>query len=128
MHQTNWKPEPYAVTRKRKKLQAAEELAEAYREVDARDAGICWVTGRYTGSSPDPDYRREHHHLSGRRVQPAWKCAPERIITTCASAHKLITLGFIEVEGKDARKPIFFHWSKSMPKPYPFQIQSKRGR
>jgi len=55
--------------------------------------------------------RREHHHLKGRNVRPEWVTRPERIILVCKEAHELITAGFIEVEGTDARKVVRFHWA-----------------
>lgn len=126
MHVTNPKPVPGQHVHRRR-LDRKGKLDAAYEDVDARDAGICWVTGRFT-RGPDPRFARDHHHLKGRRVRPAWISKPERIITVTREAHRLITAGFIDVEGCDARKPIFFHWHPSMPKPYPFVIVSKRGQ
>ena len=123
----NPKPLPAAITRRRKRLAHDRKLAAAYAEVDLRDGGIYWVTGRYTRSSPDPRFRRDHHHLRGRRVRPEYIYKPERIITTCAEAHRLITGGYIDVEGDDARRPLFFHWNATMPKgEEPFVIVGKR--
>ena len=104
-------------------------LLDAYAEVDLRDASICAVTGRFTkAGAPDARVRREHHHLKGRNVRPEWVTVPKRIITVCKEAHDLITGGFIEVEGTDATKPIFFHWREDMMRVRlkPFRIVGKR--
>ena len=104
-------------------------LLDAYAEVDLRDASICAVTGRFTkAGAPDARVRREHHHLKGRNVRPEWVTVPKRIITVCKEAHDLITGGFIEVEGTDATKPIFFHWREDMMRGRlkPFRIAGKR--
>lgn len=127
------KPLPRAVTKHRKRIKADAALQEAYADVDARDAGICWVTGRWTapyGSerAVDPRVRREHHHLKGRNVKPEWVTDPRRIITVCAEAHGLITQGWIVVEGCDARKPIFFHWRSDVKANLrPFVIKGRRS-
>lgn len=113
---------PGVVTRRQKRLDQEQALREAYADVDRRDGGYCWVTGRYTSAgAPDARIRREHHHLKGRNVKPEWVYRPERIITVCAEAHQLITAGWIVVEGCDARKPIFFHYAPhvaAMHKPF----------
>lgn len=106
-----------------------EALAEAYAEVDLRDASICWVTGRFTkAGAPDARVRREHHHLKGRNVRPDWVNVPKRIITVCAEAHELIEGGFIQVEGTDATKPIFFFWNEQAMRGRlkPFRIIGRR--
>jgi len=120
---------PRAITRGKKRAADAKALEDAYADVDRRDGGYCWVTGRYTQSrAADPRVRREHHHLKGRRVRPEWVTKPERIVTVCAEAHQLIGLGWIVVEGCDARKPIFFHWADFVkPQQKTFQIQAQRG-
>jgi len=105
-------------------------LLDAYAEVDLRDASICWVTGRFTKpGAPDGRVRREHHHLKGRNVRTEWVTVPKRIITVCAEAHQLIEGGFIQVEGADATRPIFFHWNESMMRgrKKPFVIIGKRN-
>jgi len=122
------KPDPSPVTKHARRKLAEQALREAYAEVDLRDGGICWVTGRFTRpGAVDPRVRREHHHLKGRNVRPEWVTRPERIILVCNEAHLLITAGWIVVEGSDARKPIFFHWAPHVdPKKRPFVIASKR--
>lgn len=120
--------EPSVVTRRKRRAADAKALAEAYADVDLRDGGFCWVTGRYTSpNTPDPRGRREHHHLKGRRVRPDWVTRPERIITVCAEAHQLITRGWIAVEGCDARKQLFFHWSE-LATSKPFELRPRHRR
>jgi len=119
--------EPGAVARRRRRAADAKALAEAYADVDRRDAGQCWVTGRFTmAGEPDRRLRREHHHLKGRNIKPEWVTVPKRIITVCAEAHQLITAGWIEVEGTDATKVIRFHWTDLCKGPRPFEIRSRR--
>lgn len=122
------KGEPRSIRKARLRKEESDALAAAYADVDLRDGGICWVTGRWTKpGAVDARMRREHNHLKGRHVKPEWVTRPERIITVCAEAHQLIHAGWIVVEGCDARKPIFFHWAawvKSREKP--FQIQALR--
>lgn len=123
------KPQPSVVTKHAKRKAADLSLAQAYAEVDARDGGKCWVTGRHTRPGVvDPNVRREHHHLKGRNVKPEWRHKPERIITVCNSAHVLITAGWIVVEGCDARKPIRFSWAEHVKaKDKPLVIQRQTG-
>lgn len=121
--------EPRVVTRHKRRKEAAQALQDAYAEVDLRDQGICWVTGRHTSSgAPDARVRREHHHLKGRNVMPEWVDKPERIVTVTKEAHDLITAGWIQVEGDDARKVIRFHWASHVKASQkPFQIRSRRS-
>ena len=123
-----WEETPRAVTKHKRRKLASKALEDAYADVDARDAGYCWVTGRYTQSGAvDARVRREHHHLKGRRVRPEWVTKPARIITVCAEAHALITQGWIVVEGCDARKALFFHWRADVkPEQRPFVIKGRR--
>lgn len=122
------KPEPRAITKHKRRAAAGAELLEAYAVVDARDAGICWVTGRYTQPGhPDSRVRREHNHLRGRNVMPGWVTDPDHIVTVCVDAHRLITHEKIIVEGDDVRKAIRFHWREDVPKDQRiFHIQSRR--
>lgn len=122
------KGEPGLITRHRRKVAAEAALKQAYADVDLRDGGRCWITGRYADpSSPDPRFRREHHHLKGRNVRPEWVTKPERIITVAREAHLLINAGYIVVEGTDARKPIFFHWREGLKADQkPFVIRGRR--
>jgi hypothetical protein len=109
---------PLAVARRQRRANDAQALREAYADVDSRDGGFCWATGRYTvAGSVDARNRREHHHLKGRNVRPEWVFKPERIITLAAEVHQLVTAGWIDVEGCDARKPILFHWDRKHVKP-----------
>jgi hypothetical protein len=110
---------PVKVERHNKRAAKKLALEDAYAIVDKRDGNTCWVTSVYLEpAAVDPKFRREHHHLKGRRVEPSWVTKPERIILVSALAHDLITKGWIAVEGVDARKPIFFTWTalaKSKP-------------
>lgn len=120
--------EPRAVSRRKRRAADEKALREAYADVDAREAGYCQVTGRYTQPGHvDARIRREHHHLKGRRVRPEWVTRSERIILVTAEVHRLITLGWIAVEGCDARKPLFFHWT-SLAKSKPFEIKGKKAQ
>jgi hypothetical protein len=111
---TFWKHQQGLATidRHQRKADRKKRLNDAYEAVDKRDEGVCWVTGRKTHPSGGPETARDHHHLAGRNVRPEWKFEPDRIITVCREAHRLITDGIIEVEGDDARLPIFFHWAE----------------
>ena len=120
---------PRVIERHQRRKQASQALQDAYSDVDVRDGGWCWVTGRYTQSgSPDARNRREHHHLKGRNVKPSWVTEPNRIITVCAEAHQLITNGWIVVEGVDARRAVRFHWRADIKAAQkPFQIKGRRS-
>lgn len=123
--------EPAAISRRKRRAADAKALQEAYDDVDRRDAGVCWATGRHTvKGAPDARQRRERHHLKGRRVRPDWICQPRRIITLAAEVHELVTLGWIDVEGCDALKPIFFHWNPAYVKPgkEPFELRPRHRR
>ena len=113
--------------RRKRRLTKADDLREAYALVDARDGGVCRVTGRYTVSgAPDARVRREHHHLRGRRVRPEWRSDADRIILVCAEAHQLIEGGFLTVEGDNAAGVLRFHWNGIRPSERPFAIKSRR--
>lgn len=113
--------------RRARRVERDQALADAYADVDARDAGICWASGAYTQhGAPMAEQRREHHHLRGRRVMPEWRHDPHHIITVSKLAHDLITGGFLVVEGDDARKPIRFHWQMPKGTKPPFHLRSKR--
>jgi hypothetical protein len=115
--------------RRSRRAADATRLKAAYEEVDRRHGPICAVTGvRFRFDSPDPRFTRHHHHLKGRRVRPDWIYRPERIIPCTAEAHDLIEGGFIDVEGNDARKPMFFHWNEEMMRgrKKPFRLVGKR--
>lgn len=120
--------EPRAITKGKERAEDSSALDSAYREVDLRDGGTCWVTGRYTvAGSPDRRNRREHHHLQGRNVAPERVTDQANIITTCAEAHSLIESGHVIVEGIDTTKPIRFHWRADVPAASRiFRIKSKR--
>ena len=122
------KGQPRVIERHTKRVDAEKALKEAYAEVDARDAGRCWVTGKRTESnSVDPRRRREHHHLVARSRDRALIAEPSNIITVTAEAHDLIERGWLVVEGVDATKAIRFHFAEHVkPEQKPFRIASRR--
>jgi hypothetical protein len=127
----NFKPAKGSRLLDKKARKAAEEqeLAEAYEVVNVRDGNQCRVTGRFVqAGAVDARLRREHHHLQPRSLARGLVAEPRNIILVCAEAHQLITGGFIEVEGRDATKPLFFHWREDMMRGRvkPFRIVGKR--
>lgn len=121
---------PVEVQREQRRASKTDALLAAYAEVDKRDASVCWVTGTVTvPGAPSQKIRREHHHLAGRRVQPGWVNDPDHIITVSRLAHRLITKGWIVVEGDDARRRLVFTWADHVTvamRPPGFRIRSKR--
>lgn len=118
--------EPAVITRRKRRAEDDASLRAAYDDVDARDAGYCWVTGRYTSPhNPDPRGRREHHHLEARSIAPERRSDPNNIVTVCAEAHALFKAGWLVSEGTDAREPLFFHWTENA-KSKPFEIKARR--
>lgn len=122
------KPAPLAVTKHRKRVDADAALREAYAEVDALDAGIRAVTGRYTSpGAVDPRVRREHHHLIPRSRDKGLIADAANIVTVCSEAHALIAAGWLIVEGTDARQVLRFHWREGIEASQrPFVIKSRR--
>lgn len=115
--------------KKARKAAEEKELAEAYEVVNVRDGNQCRVTGRFLqAGAVMAEVRREHHHLVPRSIAPDRVCDATNIILVAAEVHNLITGGFIEVEGKDATKPLFFHWREDMMRGRikPFAIKGKR--
>lgn len=130
-HQTNFKPPKGSgrLARNERRAEADAALEAAYEEVNQRDGNICRVTGRFLqAGAVMAEVRREHHHLEPRSIAPRRIADPTNIILVCKEAHDYITGGFIEVEGKDATKPLFFHWREDMMRGRvrPFRIVSKR--
>ena len=121
---------PAKIARHQRKVAKEKELEDAYEVVNQRDGNVCWVSGEYLQpGAVEAKSRREHHHLKGRRVRPEWVTKPERIILVSALVHDLITRGLIEVEGDDARKPLFFHWAAHVrPEHRIFRIQRRFSR
>jgi hypothetical protein len=112
---TFWKHDitPSVVERHERRKQRQQALEDAYKAVDVRDGNRCWVTGQHLDpSAVDPASRREHHHLVPRSRSKARREDVNNIILVSALAHSLITKGWIAVEGEDARKPIFFHYTE----------------
>lgn len=101
----------HAFTRRK---QAQSDLEAAYEIVNRRDENKSRVSGcTLLASSPDPRQRREHHHLSGRRVAPQDRANPDRIILVSAFEHGLLESGALVHEGEDASQRIVFHWDRS---------------
>ena len=127
----NWKPARGSrlLEKKARKAQEEQALADAYEIVNVRDGNQCRVTGRFLQpGAVMAEVRREHHHLQPRSIAPERVADPKNIILVCAEAHQLITGGFIEIEGKDATKPLFAHWNEKAMKGLvkPFRIVGKR--
>lgn len=130
-HATNFKPAKGSGRLDRRERKAKEEaaLAEAYEFVNVRDGNQCRVTGRFLQpGAVMASVRREHHHLEPRSTAPDRVCDPANIVLVAAEVHELITGGFIQVEGKNANKPVFFHWNEQAMKGRvkPFRIVGKR--
>lgn len=130
-HVTNPKPAKGSGRLDRRERKAAEEqaLADAYEVVNARDGNQCRVTGRFLQpGAVDARVRREHHHLQARSIAPHRVSDPRNIVLVSAEAHDLITGKFIDVEGIDATKPLFFHWNEEAMRGRvrPFRIVGKR--
>ena len=123
------KPVPAVATKHAKRTQAKAALEQAYADVDARDAGYCWVTGRYTQPGAiDARVRREHHHLIARSLAPERIDDPTNIVTVCAEAHSLFKAGWLVSEGIDARREVRFHWTEHVRhKDKPFVIKARRA-
>jgi hypothetical protein len=105
-------------------------VADAYDVVNVRDGNQCRVTGRFLqAGAVDGRVRREHHHLVPRSIAPERVADPNNILLVCAEAHELITGRFIEVEGTDASRPVFFHWNEDLMRGRvkPFRIIGKRS-
>lgn len=130
-HQTNFKPARGSrlLDKKARKAEEAAALDAAYEIVNQRDGNICRVTGRFlSAGAVMAEQRREHHHLQPRSIAPDRIADPKNIILVAAEVHHLITGGFIDVEGTDATKPIFFHWNEvaMRGRVRPFRIVGKR--
>lgn len=128
---TNFKPARGSsrLDRKARKAEDDQALADAYELVNARDGNQCRVTGRFlSAGAVMAEQRREHHHLQPRSIAPDRIADERNIILVCAEAHQYITGGFLEVEGKDATKPLFVHWNEAAMKGRvkPFRIVGKR--
>lgn len=128
---TNAKPPKGSgrLDRRARKAQEEAALREAYEEVDRRDCGFCRVTGRYTQpGAVDASWRRERHHLEPRSLAPDRVADVTNIITVAAEVHELITGRFIDVEGTNANKPMFFHWNEKAMKgrTKPFRLIGRR--
>ena len=119
---------PSTVARKQRKKDRKQRLQDAYDEVDERDGMVCQATGKtLQRQHMDAEQVLTHHHLAGRNVKPEWRHDADRIITVSLAAHRLITAGWIVVEGDDARQAIRCHWAAHVrPEMRPFRLKSRR--
>ena len=103
---------PVSVQRHDRKAAREKRLEEAYEAVNARDGNRCRVTGvPLVAGAPDPKVRRQHHHLGKRSTHRSLRESARNIVLVSAFAHTLIERGWLVAEGRDANKPIFWHWS-----------------
>jgi hypothetical protein len=103
---------PLAVERHDRKKAKQQRLEEAYAVVDQRDGNRCRATGvSLVAGDTDPRKRREHHHLVPRSRSQSGREDDRNICLLSALVHGLVTRGWITVEGVDARKPLFFHYT-----------------
>lgn len=110
------KGEPLYAQRHQRKVAAEKALEACYAQVEARDGNKCRVTGAYLQpGAVDPKVRREHHHLVKRSRDKILIDDPRNVILVSASAHRLITDGWLIVEGKDANQMLRFHWRNETP-------------
>jgi hypothetical protein len=128
---TNPKPAKgsHRLARNERRAAADKAMADAYEQVNQRDGNICRVTGRHlSAGAVDGRVRREHHHLVPRSIAPDRETDPTNIVLVCAEAHDLLTGHFLESEGKNANRPVFFHWNEQAMKGRikPFRIVGKR--
>lgn len=113
---------------RRRKKSKAELLQDAYDEVDRLDKLTCWVTGRtLRKGSVDARNRLERHHSYGRRAHPEKRHDVNFIFSVAAEVHEALTLGKLEQEGLDRRKPVFFHYN-CPPAQRHFEILPRRLR
>ena len=107
---------PRYVERHQRKVAAEKALEACYAQVEVRDKGKCRVTGAYLQpGAVDPKVRREHHHLVKRSQDKLLIDDPANVILVSAEAHRLITDGWLIVEGTDANGVLRFHWRNETP-------------
>lgn len=117
---------PVSVERYERKAKKQERLDAAYALVNKRDGHKCRCTGEpLAWPCPDAKHRREHHHLRGRNVAPERREDPQGICLVSAFVHKLITKGWIDVEGDNADGALRFHYT-ALAKSRPVRIKSRR--
>jgi hypothetical protein len=104
---------PGKVERHNRKADREKAMEAAYELVNKRDGGRSRVTGTHlTPGAPDPKARREHHHIVSRSRSKALREKPSNIMLCSAFEHDLIERGWLVVEGKNADRELFFHWSE----------------
>ena len=124
---------PSRVAKDRKKAQLATAIKHAYKEVDARDKLISWVSGKklVRGAASD-NVRLEHHHLDRRSQSKARQADPFNVISVSASEadyldfHYLIPVNKAGEVCHDTRKIADFHWNRNVirPKCEPFKVKA----
>jgi hypothetical protein len=97
---------------------AKASLEACYAQVEARDQNTCRVTGAHLSpGAVDPKARREHHHIVKRSRDRLLIDDPANVILVSAACHRLITDGWLIVEGADASLPnrLRYHWRNETP-------------
>jgi hypothetical protein len=120
---------PKVLERHSKKLDAEKALAEAYKQVDARDGRKCRATGRpLTPGAVLPQMRLERHHLAKRSTHKGLVAEVSNIVTLAADCHQLVEAGALEIEGTNADGRLVFRWNRKMVAAgkEPFKLLSKR--
>jgi hypothetical protein len=108
---------PRVVSRHQRKVAKQAALDQAYAVVNARDGNKCRCTGLpLDPRAKDDKHRREHHHLRERNVAPELRDDPANICLVSTAVHRLITAGYIVVEGTDATKRLVFTYADHVPK------------
>ncbi len=119
---------PLDIQRRTRKQDRQDALEAAYAIVDKRDGLRCWITGTLLQrSGVGAAGLLTRHHLDERSTSPERRADPDNIISVSLLAHRLITCGWIIVEGTDARRRVGFHWREGItPRMRPFVIKSRK--
>lgn len=77
--------------------------------VDARDKGLCFVTGAYLKAGAiDPWQRLERAHLEARSKSKARRHLTENVVTVAAAIHQLMHAGALKLFDKRGRPALKF--------------------
>jgi hypothetical protein len=120
---------PRVLEKHKAKVDAEKALADAYKQVDARDKRKCRATGRpLTPGAVLPAMRLERHHLAKRSTHKGIVAEVSNIVTLAADCHQLVEAGALEIEGTNADGRLVFRWNRQMVKAgaEPFKLLSKR--
>lgn len=121
--QTNFKPPKGTrlLQRKQRQKDAADDLDECYRKVDARDHRRCWVTSkRLAPGHVDPWSRLTRHHLAKRSQEKSRIDDEHNVITCSAGVHVLLDGDSILVCDRrglpttDVRQIASFEWNRRL--------------